>query len=63
MTSSVVYECVKVDQVTQTCELWQVEQPQPPLALSKADADLITLKILGFMAFVFVLKQIKKSIM
>uniref|UniRef100_A0AAU8B6Y0 Uncharacterized protein n=1 Tax=Dulem virus 62 TaxID=3145773 RepID=A0AAU8B6Y0_9VIRU len=55
-----VYECVSVDEFTQDCTNWQVDEHSLPI--SKADADIITMKIMGFMVFVFIIKQIKKSI-
>lgn len=54
------YECIAVDIATQDCKNWQVNEHSLPIA--KPDADLITAKIIGFMIFVFIIKQIKKSV-
>lgn len=55
-----IYECVAVDLSTQNCTHWEIVENSLPL--SKSDANFLTLKILGFMIFVFILKYIKKSI-
>lgn len=55
---SVVYDCVKINTFTQACEVWQVADNQD-MPLAKADANILTFKILCFMAFVFIIKQIK----
>lgn len=54
------YECVAVDVSTQDCTLWRATEHTLPI--SKADAAWLTGKIIGFMAFVFILKLIKKSL-
>lgn len=56
----VVYDCVKINMSTQTCQVWQVAETEMPLA--KADANILTFKILCFMAFVFIIKQIKRQL-
>lgn len=61
MTDKKIYECVAVDEFTQDCTNWQVIEHSLPL--SKADANLLTMEIIGFMVFVFILKQIKRSIL
>lgn len=61
MTDKKIYECVAVDEFTQDCTSWQVIEHSLPL--SKADANLLTMEIIGFMIFVFILKQIKRSIL
>lgn len=54
-----IYECIAVDS-HQQCTQWAVNENSHPL--TKAEANILTAKILAFMVFVFVLKQIKKSI-
>lgn len=61
MTKPVVYDCVKINTSTQMCEVWQVAEIQE-MPLAKADANILTFKILCFMAFVFVVKQIKRQL-
>ncbi len=60
MTDKKIYECVAVDTFTQDCTNWQVTEHSLPI--SKADAGILTAKIIGFMIFVFVIKQIKRGI-
>lgn len=52
------YECVAVD-VNQQCARWV--ESENGLPLTKAEANILTFKIVAFMVFVFILKQIKKS--
>lgn len=61
MTDKKIYECVAVDEFTQDCTEWQVIEHSLPI--SKADANFLTMEIIGFMVFVFILKQIKRSIL
>lgn len=60
MTDKKIYECVAVDEFND-CTDWQVIEHSLPL--SRADANLLTVEIIGFMIFVFILKQIKRSIL
>lgn len=57
--SKKVYECVQADLHSQDCLLWQEVVVQTPLPLSKADAYILTLEIISFMVFVFIIKQIQ----
>lgn len=59
--NQVVYECVQINQVTKECVSWQA-QAQQTLPISKDDANALTIAILVFMAFVFVLRQIRNEI-
>lgn len=60
--SQKVYECLAVDSVTKDCTNWQeVTTPAPPI-LSQQEALSLTLAILSFMVFVWVIKLIKRQI-
>lgn len=59
-----VYECLAVDIETKDCTNWQlmeVPQPNEP-PITKEQANELTVAIVGFMVFVFVWNQIKKSL-
>lgn len=53
------YECVAVD-VHQQCSQWVVNENSSPL--TQAEANVLTFKILAFMAFILVLKHIKREV-
>lgn len=61
-----VYECLAVDITTKDCTNWQiVVKPDPEseqLPITKHDADILTMAIIGFMVFVRILLEIKRSI-
>lgn len=59
MSNKKVYECVDNVQ-PQYCTNWQ-EVPQTPLPISKADANILTMEIISFMVFVFIVQQIVKT--
>lgn len=59
MSDKKIYECVAVN-ATNDCTDWELVENTAPL--SKADVNVLTMKIIGFMVFVFILKFIKKSI-
>ncbi len=67
-----VYECISISDVKNvhggySCKMWKIEVVNDtnnqliPL-LSQQEQSVLTVQILAFMAFVFVLKTIKRSI-
>lgn len=58
-----IYECVSVDTATKDCTAWQLVEPkQPESYLTKEQTNELTVAIVGFMVFVWIWLQIKKSI-
>lgn len=60
MPTQAIYECIAVDTVTKLCTNWQ--QVTQTLPIAKEDANLLTIEIVAFMAFVFVIKEIKRQV-
>lgn len=56
--------CIDVDTTNGACKTWAVmKQPEPLLPnLSKDEINLLTMSILGFLVFVWVIVQIKRVI-
>lgn len=54
------YECIAVDVATKLCTNWQ--QVEQTLPIAKEDANAITMAIIAFLAYVFVIKQIKRML-
>ncbi len=68
-----VYECVELVNATniygsKDCKKWEIVEIDTNTSnqlipqLSQTEQSILTVKILAFMAFVFVIKQIKRSI-
>lgn len=56
----VTYECTTIDNKTKLCTHWQPVEQTPPIA--KEDANAITMAVITFLAYVFVIKQIKRML-